>query len=94
MWSSHRLLLVHLCVNDSLYVRQIKPMLLGLVVEPFVTPQPNFERRSLAIQGDDDLITDFSSACADLLNRIGFDKNYNPDADGRLLEKLIDDLFE
>ena len=61
--------------------------------KPFL-PQLLIRHPELAIRGDDDLINDFSSACEDLLNRIGFDENYNPNADGRLLEKLIDDLFE
>jgi len=49
---------------------------------------------TLAIEGTGDLIDAFSSACEDLLNRVGFDEDYNPNVHLRSLEQLIDDLFE
>lgn len=32
-------------------------------------------------------------ACSDLLQRIGFDENYEPTKEGIILERLIDELF-
>jgi hypothetical protein len=39
-------------------------------------------------------LAELREACADVLNRIVFDEDYNPNADGKMLEDLIDKLFE
>lgn len=45
----------------------------------------------LEVSDDDaDLIRDY---CGDQLQKIGFDENYDPTKEGRILESLIDKLF-
>jgi hypothetical protein len=59
------------------------------LVAPLVIREP-----SLALEGSGYLLAQLREACGDVLNRIGFDENYNPNADGQMLEDLIDQLFE
>jgi|GEM_PF-1671430 len=49
---------------------------------------------SLALKGTGYPLAQLREACGDVLNRIGFDENYNPNANGKMLEALIDRLFE
>jgi hypothetical protein len=48
----------------------------------------------LALEGTGYLLAQLREACGDVLNRIGFDENYNPNTKGTMLEGLIDKLFE
>lgn len=48
----------------------------------------------LALEGTGLPLAELRSACEDLLIRIGFDADYEPNEDGKLLEDLIDKLFE
>lgn len=49
---------------------------------------------SLALEGTGYALAHLREACGDALNRMGFDENYNPNANGKMLEGLIDKLFE
>ena len=49
---------------------------------------------ALALEGSGYPLAEFRSAIEDLLIRIGFDADYNANPNGRLLEDLIDKLFE
>ena len=59
------------------------------LVKPLVTREP-----VLALEGEAYPISELRSACEDVLIRIGFDKDYNPNFYGKMLEDLIDKLFE
>lgn len=41
-----------------------------------------------------DIIEDFRSAFTDRLAQVGFDANYNPNQEGKLLEQLIDLFYQ
>lgn len=56
---------------------------------PLVVREPN-----LALEGSGYLLAQLREACGDVLNRIGFDEKYNPNTKGKMLEGLIDKLFE
>lgn len=49
---------------------------------------------ALTLEGSGYPSAEFRSAIEDLLIRIGFDADYNANPSGRLLEDLIDKLFE
>lgn len=55
----------------------------------FVVREP-----SLALEGAGHALARLREGCGDMLNRIGFDENYNPNASGKMLEDLIDRLFK
>lgn len=42
---------------------------------------------------NDEVADEIRDLCTDLLDRVGFDANYQPTQDGRRLEALIDKLF-
>ncbi|SEP01794.1 hypothetical protein SAMN02800692_3280 [Luteibacter sp. UNC138MFCol5.1] len=48
----------------------------------------------LVLEGTGYQLAMLREACGDLLVRIGFDDDFNPNATGRMLEDLIDKLFE
>lgn len=57
-------------------------------------PELLIRERHLMLVGDGERMADFRSQIMDLQVRIGFDENYNPTKSGRLLEDLIDKVFE
>jgi len=42
---------------------------------------------------DEDAAIDLRELCSDYLTEIGFDKDYEPNTKGKLLETLVDKLF-
>lgn len=42
---------------------------------------------------DKDAVIDLRELCSDYLTEVGFDKHYEPNAKGKLLETLVDKLF-
>lgn len=59
------------------------------LIGPFVIRTPY-----LALEGAGYPLALLREAIGDMLNRIGFDADYKPNAEGRMLEDLINRLFE
>lgn len=58
---------------------------------PVAQPQQIENRYSLDLP--DDLADEYRNRCQDRLEVVGFDKDYNPTSQGRILESLIDKLY-